>query len=416
MNENKNSINHTLIENDQICFIHIPKTAGMTLRKLLMGYYGSSHVSEVLRWYELPETPINLSSYKVLTGHVFYEINKLLPKKPFFITMLRKPIERSISQYKQISRHLLNDSEKGGGIKINSISEMLLDTNYIGHFKNLQTRFIGSKFDIEIKSLQDIKHARELIDDVDIGLAKKRLSDFTFVGLVERIKESFDLLAFTFNLLPVLQIPKVNVSEEKLNQTELPDTIVQHLIELNSLDVELYQYAEELFDERYLQMMDTLLLNNYENNHPQLNHGTQRTIEYYFEEPIPGNGWHVPEVVNENRWVWTGPGTKSSLFFPLHKDSDVKILFKIRLYMSKDILDSLSLTANGSRIDIIRNEVNGEILYHGIIPKEVLMKGKFLTKFIFQVNRTTLPNSTGSVDKGLRYLGVAFEWIKIHPA
>jgi Sulfotransferase family len=97
---------HRLTPDEQLCFIHIPKTAGTTLTSLLNSKFHQSKICPAEVWSELVEIPPDrLHQYQLFRGHFFYDINDLIPRKPVYITILRQPIERVISGYEFMRRN-----------------------------------------------------------------------------------------------------------------------------------------------------------------------------------------------------------------------------------------------------------------------------------------------------------------------
>jgi len=87
-----------------------------------------------------------------------------------------------------------------------------------------------------------------------IQLAKKRIKELDFVGVTERFDESMRLLSFTFGLNmkahTTLANPNIHPS---LN--ELPETVMNRLKLLLQDELEVWQYATLLFQERFTQFL-----------------------------------------------------------------------------------------------------------------------------------------------------------------
>jgi len=85
----------------KICFVHIPKTAGSSLRKMLKDNY---HPDEVFNGNTMldyqDKTKEDMEKYKLFLGHIFYyKALEILPEDTRYITLLRNPVDRVISLY-----------------------------------------------------------------------------------------------------------------------------------------------------------------------------------------------------------------------------------------------------------------------------------------------------------------------------
>ena len=95
----------------------------------------------------------------------------------------------------------------------------------------------------------DLEHAKRLLRD-----------EFAFAGLTENYQVALDLLAYTMGWPRFKEYKIQNVTpNRKLQRKDLSKKDLRHLRQINELDIQLYQFARSLFEERYSQMMDDLL-------------------------------------------------------------------------------------------------------------------------------------------------------------
>jgi len=89
-------------------------------------------------------------------------------------------------------------------------------------------------------------------------LLKKHLSEFSFVGITEKFEESVFLLCYTFDWIPIHNKIKINVAKKRHEKKDLSKEIINLVKEKTNLDTQLYNYGRELFEQRYLEMVNQL--------------------------------------------------------------------------------------------------------------------------------------------------------------
>ncbi|WP_223596654.1 sulfotransferase family 2 domain-containing protein [Neobacillus bataviensis] len=218
------------MENEQIIFMHIPKTAGRTLRSIIERNYPKE---EIIRTYSdeqieafksLPDEEKN--KFKFIVGHNYFGMHEFLNGPFSYITMLRDPVERVLSLYFFILREpgtpMYKKYHKKG-------FEYFLEEE--PQTINWQTRFASG-------------------GDLDLEKAKANLKNyFSVVGISERFDESLALIEKTCTLNN-LKYRNVNVTPNRPKREELSPHIIKKIEENVNLDLELYEYAQKLFEEK----------------------------------------------------------------------------------------------------------------------------------------------------------------------
>jgi len=194
--------------NKTIIFVHIRKTAGITLRSLFKGQLSvDSYFKE-----KFPQHLKNLSTEKrkkirFVSGHYPYGLHQLLPQDCVYMTLLRNPADRIISLYK----HLLR---KGEGMTFREL---------INSEKNNQVLMIGE----------------------NLNEAKKRLNEFIVVGTTERFDETIVVLKTKIGLKKMYYCKKENVGKNKI---KIDENDLNYHKEINKDDYEIYKYANTLLN------------------------------------------------------------------------------------------------------------------------------------------------------------------------
>jgi len=257
-----------LKEDDILYFLHIPKTGGLTMIYILNGFFDYSSILTEHSWDQLlPQIPKNFSDYRFVRGHFGYGFYRQFPKKPIYITMLRDPIEQSISNLEMLrrlpkERLKYNISEK---TNFEDLIESKIPFNLQTLFLAVDVDFVESIKTIDLKNLSDFNfhHLKEyaqpsISHQKMIEIAKKNLSEFSFVGITEKFDESVLLLCYTFDWIPIRSKIKINVSKNRLRQKDLSKKSIDMIKEKTNLDSELYDYGNLLFEQRYIEMVNEL--------------------------------------------------------------------------------------------------------------------------------------------------------------
>lgn len=226
-------------------FLHIPKTAGSTFTNILKrqycgkGYFSFSGdvASDIIRFRNLPET--ERGKIELFTGHapVFTGLQEADDAR--IITFLRSPISRvkSFCQHVSAGRapYLVKDfppEEFSLDLFLESGNEEL---------SNLQTKMLINSGTCTSSALLESISSSE-VKDMALDNLYHRISCF---GLAEFFDESL----IVFSQLLNWSIP-VYVSVNKKDPTKLiefRDHHIDRIMELNSIDLEVYDAAKTRF-------------------------------------------------------------------------------------------------------------------------------------------------------------------------
>ncbi len=284
---NVSSLQHIISEDEQLLFLHIPKTAGTSLNKIIIQNFCKEERSPFLPPGDMPRiSQQTFNEYRYFRTHSWYELMcKLLPKEPICLTMLRDPVERFISSFAFLQqrtppvrvsfyRERVHRSEI---LRRITLAEYVNKTEpalapVIARNENRQTQLLGTRFNFETRD--EMLAAIQTFETPDpqlnalkikssslvlIEQAKRRLNRFAFVGLTKRFQDSLYLLAYTFGWKPVVNFQRLNVTPDRPSREEIPLEIMKKIIKFNTLDLELYEYTQQLFETRFTQMTNELL-------------------------------------------------------------------------------------------------------------------------------------------------------------
>jgi uncharacterized protein YdcH (DUF465 family) len=220
-----------------LAFIHIPKTAGTTLHKILFHQYDRIFIHHDTdgNTNEILASAILKKKTQLIMGHFSATLHPFLPEVRY-ITCLRDPISRIRSHY----NHALNDPTHYLHHAINKGSMDLaayVSSGLSGELSNGMTRMLAG--------VCDFHHSP--VDESTLALAKKNIETlFDSVILSEFFDSGLMLLAKSKNWKKPYYIrrkigryARSNVG----NDSHFEELIREH----NRFDCELYQWARDRF-------------------------------------------------------------------------------------------------------------------------------------------------------------------------
>lgn len=223
-------------EHPHLLFLHIPKTAGISLFYALKKIYGNENTLryDVLsienrnKYLSMPHE--ELYKFRFITGHFTLPVFKSKNISNYkIITVLRDPVDRELSAYfyvKTETKHPLYEKFKNMDLY-----------QYLDHFekngiRNFQCWQLCEKPSFEA--------AKEVIDqDIFLAATNENMIDF------------YKILQYRMNL-PEIEVMHRNKTSFRLSAKELHPDIIQQLRKYTEEDYKLYLYVKNRFREKTL--------------------------------------------------------------------------------------------------------------------------------------------------------------------
>ncbi len=234
----------TAAEEPLMVFVHIRKTAGLTVRRILQRQYKRRNTRIIRNYFVAPERSLEMArtlaadrpaDLRALHGHMLFWPDLPWAAGTRFFAFLRDPVERTISHYYWLR-------ERNPRFET-PIEDALV--NGLIH-DNLQTRVIAGSMPF-VATEETLEQALANLDRLDA------------IGLTERFDESVVLLTREFGWRPMVYSVANATANRPPRETLTPESL-EILERYNALDLELYREAKTRFERKVAAQADGFAL------------------------------------------------------------------------------------------------------------------------------------------------------------
>jgi len=211
---------------EPVIFVHIPKTAGTSVQKIFATWFGKGlirHYADGITGELPPVFDLRHSESATQAVCLYGHFNQLrgfgIPGRYDFVTqyltIVRDPIEQTISEYFYIRRVGRNWKDQSR-VPTGSLEDHIASAkpNFLNHFPDVITK----------------DNYRDVIEE-----------KFIAVGTTEQLEATINLFAKCLGFKPV-EIPRENVT---LRDQEISDAHRTAFIERNKLEYLVYEYCKQ---------------------------------------------------------------------------------------------------------------------------------------------------------------------------
>jgi hypothetical protein len=248
-----------LANNERFFFLHVMKTGGMTLlhqfrqnfarediyphRELDIRYDGKFRQFELAYLLGLPQE--RRDRIRLYSGHFPYVACELLGGGFVTMTLLRDPVERTVSLLHQFQREVeWIGPNKAGKVQVDrrALNEVYEDPVVFGSLiHDHQTKVFSMTVADQPTSYRDMI----TVDASRLARAKENLAEVAVVGLTEQYNEFLDDLTQRFGWQFRREV-RTNATPPEADVEPVSDALRARIAEDNAIDVEFYEYAKDL--------------------------------------------------------------------------------------------------------------------------------------------------------------------------
>jgi Galactose-3-O-sulfotransferase len=225
---------------EAVIFLHVPKTAGTTLNRLIEWEYPLFEMYSVdpvfFRWsashlWQLPAR--RLKRTRMFKGHMLFGLHEILPQPATYITVLREPIDRVISAFYFMRSYILHP------LYWQLRRENWSLEDFVRH---------SPRGNVQSKILAGAEYNSPCTAEIFEQAQENLFRHFSVVGLSERFEESLALMKLRFGW-KLERYSSFNVTRARPKKHDLPQTTLDLVVEKNAFDLALYECAAKLFED-----------------------------------------------------------------------------------------------------------------------------------------------------------------------
>ena len=235
---------------ENIIFLHLPKTAGSTINRIIDRQYEPEVVYTIegntlssLRDFEQLDEKTR-GAIRVFKGHAEYGIHRFLKGKSKYFTFLREPIERTLSEYYFILRATGTPYHQYVVDNNLTLIEVIHSEEPLIMMRNTQTMLLAGKW----------RNGSNTCNNKILDQAKKNLRNHFYVGLTNQFDASVCLFKNHFHWGTDIFYSRINVTQNRPAREAITTDELEAMRKINQYDIELYEYGKTLFEEQVRQM------------------------------------------------------------------------------------------------------------------------------------------------------------------